>query len=111
MDSNGVSKTNRLHQVKYVISWSLMSLKMSFPHFGKVSQEKQDPSAAELLRASVFFAFSDGPRPPGTALFHFVRVNRNAYLLPTGLAEWKAGVITGSKTGSGGPGVKGVESY
>ena len=29
-------------------------------------------------------------RPPGTALFHFVRVNRNAYLLPTGLPNWKA---------------------
>ncbi len=28
-------------------------------------------------------------RPPGTSLFHFVRVNRNANLLPTGLPDWK----------------------
>ena len=29
-------------------------------------------------------------RPHGTALGHFVRVNRNSRLLPNGLPDWKA---------------------
>ncbi|CAL1139419.1 unnamed protein product [Cladocopium goreaui] len=52
-------------------------------------KKKDEEWMERLQKLKEHYAEEKQDPPPGTALFHFVRVNRNAYLLPTGLPKWK----------------------